>query len=319
MIKKKKKRKLAKNVWVEFFRPDKISDIILPTNYKKTFKKFIKEKEIPNMLLYSSRPGTGKTSLAKILCYEIEADYLYINVSEKGGIDTLRTRISTFASTKSLTGKPKIVILDEFEGASNNLQEGLRASIEQFTNICRFILTCNFVTRIIEPLKSRVQEFNMNYSDKSVRKEMEPQIKKRLKGILKFKEIEYKEDVLDKLIDINYPDMRKTIQMCQQYSQINGIIDSNIFNMEKVDSEFYQFILDRDYAKARRYMIESGYNYDEMFTKLFNDYVPLLEAKFQPTAILIIAEFMTKSSFSVDKELNFAAMLLELIGDLSDE
>jgi len=318
MVKTKRKKKLAKNVWVEFFRPTKIKDIILPINYKKTFKKFIEDKEIPNLLLYSSKPGTGKTSLAKILCYEIGADYLYINVSEKGGIDTLRSKISSFASIKSLSGKPKIVILDEFEGASNNLQEGLRASIEQFTNVCRFIFTCNYVTRIIEPLKSRVQEFDMNYSDKNIRKEIEPQIKKRILGILQFKKIEYKEDVLEKLININYPDMRKTIQMCQQYSQINGIIDSNIFNMEKVDNEFYQFILNKDFSKARKYIIESGYNYDEMFTNLYNDYIPLLDVQLQPSAIIIIAEYMYKSSFVVDKEINFSAMLLELIGDLDE-
>jgi hypothetical protein len=149
------KKQLSNYLWVEKFRPTTLDssdnykiEIILPKTYKDFFRSLIKDGQIPNLILHSNSPGSGKTSIAKAICYDIDAVYKYINVSEKGGIDTLRNEITKFASMKAFNGKPKIVIMDEFDGASPNLQNGLRAAIEEFKNSCRFIFTCNFITKI---------------------------------------------------------------------------------------------------------------------------------------------------------------------------
>jgi len=313
-VKPNTKRKKNKYIWIEFFRPMSVEDIILPKAYMKTFRKFVEEKEIPNLMLYSSSPGVGKTTLAKALCNDIGADYLYINVSSESGIDTLRTSISRFASTKSFNGKPKIVIMDEFDGASNNLQMGLRAAIEEFHKVCRFIFTCNYITQIKDPVLSRCQVFDMNFTDKKIKDEMVPKVTNRVCKILDFKKVDYDNSVIVKLVEDHYPDIRKTIQICQQYSAVNGVIDSNIFNYEKVDEEFYTYLLNKDFRNARKYLIESNYNYEEMFTNLYHHFVPMLTKEVQPEAIITIAEYMYKNSHSIDKEINFAALMLELMG-----
>lgn len=308
-------KKYSNYIWTEIYRPKTVGDILLPRNYKRTFNKFVKEKQIPNLLLYSSSPGVGKTTLAKSLCNDIDANKLYINASSKSGIDTLRDLIAKFASTKSFNGRPKIVIMDEADGTSRNLQDGLRAFTEEFHKVCRFIFTCNYITKIIEPLQSRCQCFDMNFSDKKIKDEMKPKILKRIIGILEHKEIEYKEEVIINLIDMYYPDIRKIIQTCQKYSSVNGIIDANIFNYEKIDDEFYNYIINKEFGKARKYMLDKDYNYDEMFTNLYREFVPMLEPRKQAQTIITIAEYMYRNAFVIDKEINFSALLLELMGD----
>lgn len=307
------KKKFNKYIWVEKFRPQKVVDTLLPKQYKRIFNKYVKEGEIPNLLFYSVSPGVGKTTLAKALSYDINADVKYINASSKRGIDTLRDEIAYFASTKSFSGKPKIVIMDEADGTSRQLQDGLRAFTEEFHKVCRFIFTCNYITKIIEPLRSRCQEYDMNFSDKKTKEDMIPKVQKRIKGILKFQKVEYQDDVVDKIINMYFPDIRKMIQLCQQYSAINGVIDNNIFDYEKIDTEFYDYILSKNFGAARKYIIDKNYNHDELFTKLYREYVPMLKGKEQAEAIILIAEYMYKNAFVIDKEINFAAMLIELM------
>ena len=307
-------KKMASYLWTELFRPQSVSDIILPTAYKRTFNKYVKEKEIPHLLLYSSSPGVGKTTLAKALCKDIGANKLYINASAKGGIDTLRDTIAKFATSKSLNRKTKIVILDEFDGATHNLQAGLRAFTEQYHKVCRFIFTCNYKTKIIPALQDRCQMYDMNFADKKMKDDMIPKILKRIIGMLKFQKVEYDEKVLQKLIETSYPSIRRVVQLCQQYSAINGNIDANIFNYEKIDEEFYNYVLNKQFNKARKYMLDKSYNYDEMFTNLYKEYVPMLPAREQPHTIITIAEYMYRNAFAVDKEINFSALLLELMG-----
>jgi len=303
-------------LWVESYRPKTVKDMVLPNVYKKTFANMVKEKKIPNLLLYSSSPGVGKTTLAKALCNELDADYKYINVSSQSGIDTLRSTITKFASTKSFSGGQKVVIMDEFDGASKQLQQGLRAAIEEFHKVCRFIFTCNFITQIINPLRSRCQEYDMNFTDKSIVSEMQPMIKNRIDGILKHKKIEADDEAVNKLITTRYPDIRKVIQLCQQYSEMNGNIDMDILNFEKVDEEFYEFVMSKKFNKARRYLIERNYDYTEMFTNLYKEFVPRLEGHLQPQIIIILAEYQYKHSFAVDPELNFAACMLEIMNTI---
>jgi len=306
------KKKKTSYLWTELFRPQKIADIVMPVQYRKAFNKYVTDKQIPNLLLYSSHPGVGKTSLAKALVKEVGADYLYINASKNSGIDMLRDRISKFASSKSFNGKPKIVIMDEADGTSPALQQGLRAFTEEFAKVCRFVFTCNYVTKIIDPLRSRCHEYDMNYSTKKDKKDMMPKIKKRIIGILKLKKIEYKEDVIEKLILSTYPDIRKVIQLCHKYSDLYGIIDNDIFGYESVDKDFYNFVKAGEYGKARKYILDKSYDYGELYTKMFREYIPLLEPQQQGQAILTIAEWQKSHPFVNDKELNFAGMLIEL-------
>jgi len=307
-------KKYASYIWTEEMRPCTVKDVILPTAYRRAFNKYVKEQEIPNLLLYSASPGSGKTSLAKALCNDIGANKLYINASNKAGIDTLST-IEKFAIAKSFNRKTKIVILDECDGASPALQKGLRAFTEKYHKVCRFILTCNYKTQIIQPLQDRCQQFDMNFSDKKMKDDMIPKIHNRIINILKFKKVEYDETVITKLIETSYPSIRRVIQLCQQYSAVNGIIDANIFNYEKIDTEFYEFLLSKNFGSARKYMLDKSYNYDEMYTNLYREYVPLLPAREQPQTIILIAEYMYRNSFVIDKEINFSALLLELMNN----
>jgi len=311
-------KKFSYTLFTEKYRPETIVDMLLPAEYKQFFKQLVKEGEVPNLLLYSSTPGTGKTSIAKALCYELDADFLYINISSDSGIDTLRTDISRFASGKSISGKKKVVIMDEFDGASNSLMKALRAEIEKYQNVCRFIITCNYVNKIIPALRSRCMEFDFNLNKKSIREEMIPKVTKRLCDVLSFENISFKEEVISELVEDLYPDIRKMYGMLQQYSKSTGNIDSNIFNSTVVDSEFYKLIMDRKLTLARQFMMDSGYNYEEMYTNMFTEFVPMIEDKSkQAEVIVIIAKYQYQSSFCADKEIPFAAMLVEVIREIN--
>jgi replication factor C small subunit len=302
-------------LWVEKFRPDTIDDILLPKKIKTFFRQLVKEKEIPNLLLYSSSPGVGKTTVAKALCHELNSDYLYINAS-KTGIDVLRTDVEKYAKVKSLSGGKKIVILDEFDGATAALQNALRADIEEYHKSTRFIFTANHITKIIEPLKSRCQLVDFNFTEKVQQEEMMPQIIKRLGAILKLEKITFNEDTVAKIVKSFYPDVRKMLGLLQQYSKQNGNIDNDIFNYESIDEEFYQYILNRQLTKARTYLIERNYNYTELFRLLYDNLIPKLPKEKQPQAILYISEYMYRDAFVVDKEINATACILEIIGIL---
>ena len=312
-----KKKRLSYTLWVEKYRPEKVSQILLPKNVKDFFLKLVEEKEIPNLLLYSSSPGVGKTTMAKALVNDIKSDYIYINMSLESGIDTLRSRISKFATSYSMFGEneggKKICILDEFDGSTPALQAAMRGFMEEFQDSCRFILTCNYVTKIIDPLKSRCQQIDFNMMDLKSQEECKPMVVQRLTGILKNEKVECKPETVKKIVDTFYPDVRRMINLLQQYSKKSGMIDSGIFDVEKVDNEFYEMIMNKKLTDARKYVIERNYNFDEMYRNLFDNLVPLLAKPKQAQVILIIAEMMYKNSFVVDKEINFTACLIEIM------
>lgn len=310
------KTKLSNYLWVEKYRPSTIGDTLLPSSMKRFFTNLIKGGQIPNLLFYSTSPGVGKTSIAKAICSELDIRPLYINTSSEGGIDTLRSQIQKYASVKTLDGKNKVVILDEFDGASPNLQNGLRAAIEEFHKSCRFIFTANFITKIIEPLKSRCQVIDFNFTEGKTKAEMTPKITKRLQGILKHENIDFKQETVVKMVDTFYPDIRNMINLVQQYSSQNGVIDNEIFNFERIDEEFFTYILNKQLTKARKYLIERNYNHVELFRNMFDNFVPRLPKEKQGQVILTIAEYMYRHSFVVDPEINTTAMLLEIIGAL---
>ena len=308
------KKQMDKYLWIEKYRPMNINDILLPKKRKTFFEKLVKNDDIPNLFLYSNTPGTGKTTLAKAICNELGIDYMYINTSLDTGIDTLRNRITKYASVKTLDGKKKIIIMDEFDGATSNLQEGLRASMESFHKSCRFIFTANYITKIIEPLKSRCQLIDFNLTEKEIKDEMIPLIEQRLKGILKFEKVEYIDKVLNKLINTFYPDIRKMIGLLEQYNNTVGIINNDIFNFDLIDEKFYEYIDKKQLTKARKYLLDTNKNIEEVYRELFDNYIPRLSKEKQGQGILIIAEYMNNHSMSIDPEINLIACLLELMG-----
>ena len=301
-------------LWVERYRPQTLNDIILPSKYKNFFSKVVKDGSMPNILLSSSNPGSGKTTLAKALPRDLGIKPLYLNISSESGIDTLRSVIKRHASTAGIKGKHKVVIMDEADGATPQLQAGLRAFIEEFHNTCRFILTCNYVSKIIQPLREgRIMEFDFNMTDKKMIDELKPKMVKRLIGILKFEKVEYDVETLEKIVDTYYPNVRRMLSVMQKYSQMNGIIDGNIFNFEGVDEEFYDFILDKNFTAARQFVLDRAYNYEELYTKLYKELVPKLDRSLQAQAIITINEHQYQHACVIDQEINFAACVLELM------
>lgn len=307
-------RSLNSYLWTEFYRPQKVKDVLLPKKYKTYFESIVQSRDLPNLLLYSSSPGVGKTTIAKALLRDLDIDFMYINTSSESGIDVLRSKIAKHASVKSLNGGIKAIILDEFDGATITLQQGLRAAIEEYHKSCRFIFTANYITKIINPLKSRCQVIDFNMTEKEIVDEMVPKIKSRLKKVLQAEAISFVDNTVDKLVDTYYPDVRKMLQVLQQYSKMNGgSIDDNIFNLDTIDEEFYEFISNHKLTSARKYLIERNFNYDEIFRALFDNLVPRLEKPHQAEAIKIISEHMYKNAFVIDKEINCSAMLLYLM------
>ncbi len=309
---------LSSYLWTEKYRPDSIKGIILPASVKTKLSRFLTDGEIANLLLYSNSPGTGKTTTAKALCNDLGADFLYINASKDGNIDTLRSEISKFATVKSLTGKPKVVILDESEGTTPSFQAALRAFIEEFNKSCRFILTCNYVTKLIEPLRSRCgTQIDFNFMDKKVQEEMKPKILKRLIGILENENVTYKEETLQKIVNTYYPDIRKMIGTLQDFSLNSNDINDSIFESQKIESELYQYILENNLTEARKFVIEKNYNYTELYSEFFRTFVPMLAKDKQSQVIMLLAQYALWDGQVVDRELNFSSCMLEIMGILN--
>jgi DNA polymerase III delta prime subunit len=305
-------KQFFEKVWVEKYRPDSIKEVLLPKTVKNFFEKIVTSKELPNLLLVSNSPGTGKTSVAKSLCNELDADVLRINTS-KTGIDVLRNEIERFAHVKSFTGGQKVVILEEFDGATPQLQQALRADIEQYLS-CRFIMTANYITKIIEPLRSRCQEVQFNFTDIKAKEEMVPKITSRLINILKFEEIEYKQETIDKLVKTFYPDIRKMIQLLQQFSTQFGMITDDIFTYQDIDDEFIDLLTNKKITLARKYLMDRNINPEEVYRKLFDKFLPKIDKSIVPQATILIAQYGFQNSFTIDKEINLSALLFELVG-----
>jgi DNA polymerase III delta prime subunit len=252
-------------IWVEKWRPHKIVDCILPENLKKIFQSYVDKNIIPHMTL-SGGPGCGKTTVAKALCEELDADWLYINCSENGNIDTLRTDIRTFASTVSMTGGRKVVILDEADGLTTITLQALRGFIEEFSGNCSFILTCNFKNKIIDPLLSRCPliEFKPSKEDKVL---MAKAMHRRVVEILKKENVSFDEKVLTQIIIKFFPDFRETIGVLQKYA-IAGKIDSSLFSsLDDIPiKKLLEAMKSKDFTKVRRWVAD---NIDNEPTRIY--------------------------------------------------
>ena len=305
-------------IWVEKYRPSNIEDVVLPESIKSTFKDFVAKGEISNLLLCGTA-GTGKTTIAKALCNEIGADYIVINGSDEGRlIDTLRTKIKNFASTVSLGGNSKIVILDEADYMSpESVQPALRGFIEEFSSNCRFIFTCNYKNRIIEPLHSRctVIDFKVANDDKPA---IAGAFFKRVCHILETEEIDYSKEVVAELVNKHFPDFRRILNELQRYSS-SGVIDSGILtNMaEEKIAQLMSAMENRKWGEMRKWIAQ---NADQdpilLYRKIFNSLESKLKAESIPAAVLLIADYQYKSAFVADQEINLVACLTELMSQV---
>jgi len=301
-------------LWVEKYRPKTIDECILPESIKSTFHSMVDSGESQNLLL-SGSAGCGKTTIAKALCNELDTDNIIINCSEDGNIDTLRTKIRNFASTVSLSGAKKIVILDEFDYSNaQSTQPALRGFIEEFSNNCRFILTCNFKNRIIEPLHSRCTSINFSVPKKEKPK-MASQFMDRVKYVLDNEGIPYEEKVVAELIMKHFPDFRRVLNELQRYS-ISGSIDVGILTQigEIHIKDLVEYMKSKDFTSARKWAVENLDNSpSELFRKVYDGLYEHLTPSSIPQAVLILAEYQYKSAFVADQEINLVACIVELM------
>jgi DNA polymerase III delta prime subunit len=301
-------------LWVEKYRPQKIDDCVLPQALKDTFRQYVEQGELPNFL-FTGSAGVGKTTIAKALCNEIGAEFMMINGSEESGIDTLRTKIKGFASTISLTDAKKVVILDEADYLNaNSTQPALRGFIEEFANNCRFILTCNFKNRIIEPIHSRcsVVEFKIDSKDKQ---EIAATFFKRAVSILKQEQIEFDPKVVAELITKHFPDYRRILNELQRYS-VSGKIDSGILvNMsEESFKGLIKLLKEKDFTEVRKWVSKnSDSDITSLFRELYDSAATTIEPNSVPQLVLILADYQYKAAFVADHELNIMAALTEIM------
>jgi len=304
-------------LWVEEYRPKTIDDCILPQSLKTLFTSFIEKGELSN-LLFSGTAGIGKTTVAKALCQQLNCDWIMINGSEEGGIDVLRNKIKNFASTVSLSGGKKVVILDEADYLNpQSTQPALRGFVEEFHKNCRFILTCNFKNRIIEPLHSRFSNIEFRIANKDKPK-LASKLFERATYILKEQNVDFEEKVLAELIKKHFPDFRKLINELQRYS-VAGTIDAGIlvnFSDENLKT-LVSHLKGKEFGDMRKWVVNNIDNDPvKVFRKIYDSMYESLQPETIPHAVLIIADYQYKSAFVADQEINLVACLTELMSQV---
>ncbi len=303
-------------IWVEKYRPQTIEDCILPDNIKKTFKDFLNKGEIPNMLL-AGPPGIGKTTVAKALCNELGVDFYVINGSDEGRfLDTVRNNAKNFASTVSLSSeaKHKVIIIDEADNTGNDVQLLLRAFIEEFAGNCRFIFTCNYKNKILEPLHSRcvVVDFSIRGKEKQ---KIAASFFQRLNFILDKERIETDKKVLVELINKHFPDWRRVLNECQRYS-VSGKIDSGILAAfsDVAVNDLIKNLKAKNFPEVRKWVNNNMDNDTSvLFRRIYDSLYESLVPNTVPAAVLVIAKYQYQMAFVADQEINMLACLTEIM------
>lgn len=308
----------AETLWVEKYRPRKISECILPKRIKSQFEAMVNTGVIPNMIL-SGSAGVGKTTIAKAIADELGSDVLFINASKDGNIDTLRTVISDFATTVSLSGKGKVVILDEADYLNPvSTQPSLRSFIEQNSKNCRFIMTCNYPMKIIEPLRSRCMVINFDLSKNDL-PELGPLAVDRLQEILALEGKSVKQtQILAKYFVENFPDFRKSLNNLQILTQGISEVDVGILGRQRDISieKLCTAMKKKNFKEVREWVAENSHiDTPEIFNKLYHSLYEYLVPSSIPTAILTIAEYSYRSAFVVDQEINTMAAMIEFMSN----
>jgi len=299
------------------YRPTKVQDCILPDRLKDIFQEFVNKKSIPNLML-TGTAGVGKTSVAVAMCEELGINYLFINSSEERGIDTLRTKIRGYASTVSLAGGRKVIILDEADYITPEAQAALRGSMEEFSSNCTFIFTCNFKARLIEALHSRcsVIDFTMLQDEKP---KLALQFFKRVCGILEKEGITYDKTVLIKLVEKFFPDFRRTLNELQRFAR-EGKIDSSVLSQladVKNITELIKNLKEKDFTSMRKWVVQnSDIDPARVFRKVYDGMYSFIKPESIPQAVVILARYQYQSAFVADQEIHIVAMLTELMVDV---
>ena len=306
---------MEKFLWVEKYRPTNVDECILPNNLKQTFKEFVKQKTIPNLIL-SGGAGVVKTTVASAMINEIGATFMMINGSEESGIDVLRTKIKNFASTSSLEGGRKYLILDESDYLNpQSTQPALRGFMEEFHKNCGFILTCNYKNRLIEPLHSRCSGVDFKIPKGEINK-LCTQFFKIVKSILDEEAVKYDDKVILELITKYFPDWRRTLNELQKYS-VSGQIDSGILvNLSEVNiNELMDALKNNEFTVVRKWIVNNLDNDpNRMFRVIYDSLYDYLDGSTIPHAVIIIGDYSYKSAFVADQEINMLACMTELMG-----
>jgi DNA polymerase III delta prime subunit len=303
-------------LWVEKFRPKTVSDCILPDRIKKVFQNYVDTANIPNLMLTGSA-GVGKTTVAMAMCEESGLNYMFINSSEERGIDMLRTKIRGYASTISLTGGRKVIILDEADYLTPDAQAALRGAVEEYSENCSFIFTCNFKSRLLDALHSRcsVIDFSLKADEKP---RMAAQLFGRLSNILTKENVEYDKQVLIKIVEKFFPDYRRTLNELQRYSS-GGSIDAGtlaqISDVRKI-ADLVGYLKEGNFAEMRKWVVtNSDIEPSRIYRKVYDSLYEYFKPSSIPQAVVILARYQYQSAFVADQEINLVACLTEIMVD----
>ena len=304
-------------LWVEKYRPTTVDACILPNSLKESFSEFVKDKHIPNLIL-SGGPGVGKTTVAKAMVEEIGATWMMINGSEESGIDVLRTKIKNFASTVSLEGGRKYIILDEADYLNpQSTQPALRGFMEEFHKNCGFILTCNYKNRLIEPLHSRcsVVDFIIAKDDKP---KLAADFFSRVKMILSDENVKFDQKAVAELLNKYFPDWRRVLNELQRYSA-SGQIDAGILvNLSEVNvNELMESLKKQEFTNVRKWIVNNLDNDPvRIYRRFYDSLYDYIDKSTIPHAVVILAEYSYKSAFVADQEINLLACFTEIMAQV---
>lgn len=310
-------------IWEHLYKPKHIKDMILPAEYKNFFQKIIDDNAAVNILLESNTPGTGKTASSEALANDLGCTFLKINASAIGGIDTVRSQCTEFAQTMSFDGSPKMILLDEADRLSMDAQQALRGIIDELSDNCRFILTCNYVNKIIPALRGddggRTITLKFEMHKPEYKEEVLPQVFNRITGILKHQNIPYDENVIKQLIDLKYPSIRTIIAKLQGYSMMKGKIDEGIISSVNIGDKLKQLILSKNITDAMNYIHENNLSYADVFSYIKSDLIPykptdnLPYIKKKGEAYMNLADYEYRAAFSSDPDIQIIACLVSMI------
>lgn len=303
-------------LWVERYRPHTVAECILPDRLKKPFQEYVDTQSVPNLMLTGSA-GVGKTTVAMAMCEEIGINHLFINSSEERGIDTLRTKIKSYASTVSLTGGRKVIILDEADYLTPEAQAAMRGVIEEYSANCTFIFTCNFKSKLIDAIHSRcsVIDFSLKNDEKA---KMAMQLMKRLEGILTKEGVKFEKPVLAKIVEKYFPDYRRTLNELQRFSG-SGTLDAGIVaqlsDVRKI-GDLVAYLKDKNFGEMRKWCVaNSDIEPSRIYRKIYDSLYEYFKPHSIPQAVVIISKYQYQAAFVADQEINLVACLTELMVD----